>query len=654
MAQYHLQADSATSQRRRRRKEYIYTEAEAHSAGNTICGTFLLSFVAILLTGVLSLAFAPQADIDFAGMNSNVTCLRVSRHADYAVVHMDVGSPMQRIKLLLDMETVVEPGGNALTIVSSRLHKSLSMACKDLNPPERYSQLCHDVALVAPNGSGSHQRLVHTTFVFQNDQAAYAESQPASLAGLGGTFRLTKGKTYWLTTTNLCFAPVQPTPTEHPLLLFEVDALGKMHTQQVDLNVFDPELAFDARCNEALMGVPVRMFPAEATNEASVWLTLSGTFLYEYGSDVLEKRRVVVEAGENCSSLIEELEHQRDIYHSDCGLGLGTCEVLPSLPFRRLATRRLRVDVPLDGKGTIIAEKAESLKDIKQPYPDALSSAVARLLVLLLTAAVVFVRGSQNATSSRWLLNNVIDALRCRRAYSDDITPQNSISRYDTMDVVTDALISIAAWASRLFVLIYGASSFVTDGQAVTVGYQILGLACSGLHFGLRYNQSLNKKREAPITTLGGPMSVIDVTSAVLMLFSEPPLLGSDGGRFAAIGRLLIGLLISLSVCTRICFSTAMVATMATSATNGNRKELVCHKTILSISAFLWLMQAVATSGSLALLFVNPAAIALARSQTGNTQPIKYAIYLGLVCTSLPTFTKVSLRVYQHECKQHD
>jgi hypothetical protein len=377
-------------------------------------------------------------------------------------------------------------------------------------------------------------------------------------------------------------------------------------------------------------------------------------FLYEYGSDVLEKRRRVVEAGEDCSALIEELVHQRDIYHSDCGLGLGTCEVLPSVPFRRLATRRMRIDVPLDGKGTIIAEKAESLKDIKQPYPDALSSAVARLLVLLLTAAVVFVRGSQNATSSRWLLNNVIDALRCRHAYSDDITPQNSISRYDTMDVITDALISVAAWASRLFVLIYDASSFVADGQAVAVGYQILGLVCSALHFGLRYNQSLNKKREAPITTLGGPMSVIDVTSAVLMLFSEPPLLGSDGGRFAAIGRLLIGLLISLSVCTRICFSAAMVATMAISATNGNRKELVCHKAILSISACLWLLQAVATSGSLALLFVNPAAIALARSQTGNTQPIKYAIYLGLVCTSLPTFTKVSLRVYQKECKQHD
>ena len=40
------------------------------------------------------------------------------------------------------------------------------------------------------------------------------------------------------------------------------------------------------------------------------------------------------------------------------------------------------------------------------------------------------------------------------------------------------------------------------------------------------------------------------------------------------------------------------------------------------------------------------------RSQTGDTRVVKYAILLGLICTSLPTFTKVSLRVLQHECKQ--
>ena len=639
--------------RRERRREYIYTDAEATKAAQAICGTFLVALATIAITGAVALAYAPKADVNFAGLGDEATCLRATRRADYAIVYVDVGSPMQRVKLLLDLETAVAPGGESLTIFSSRLHKSVSMACGDLTPHRMYSQLCHDLALVAPNGSESDQQLVHTTFVFQNDQAAYAESQPASLAGLDGTFRLTRGQTYWLTTTHLCFAPVQPTPTEHPLLIFDVDAQDKLRTRMIDLDVFDPELSFDDRCANTLeeADAPVRLFPVEAANEAAVWLTLSGLFLYEYGSDVLEKRRRVVEAGENCSARIEELAHQRDIYHSDCGLGLGTCEVLPSVPFRRLATRRIRIDVPLDGEGSLVAEHTVSLEGIKQSYRDALGSAVSRLLVLLLTAAVVFVRGSQNATSSRWLLTNVIDTLRCRHAYSDDITPQNSISRYDGTDVITDALISVAAWGSRLVVLIFVFDTLGADGQHVAVRFQVLGLACSFVHFLLRYCLDVNRRRDAPIMTLGGPMSVIDVTSAVLMLFSDAPLLSNDGEKFAAIGRLLIGLLISISVGTRICFSAAMVAAMAISATNGNRKDLTCHKATLTIAALLWLLQAVATSGALVLLFVNPAAVSLARSQTGSTSVIKYAIYFGLLCTSLPTFTKVSLRVFQHECK---
>ena len=637
-----------------RRREYIYTDQEVRTASRTIGLFFLLTLAVLVVTGLVSLAYAPRADVDFADLGDDATCLRVARRADYTIVYMDVGSPMQRVNLLLDLETAVAPGGESLSIFSSRLHKSVSMACSDLSPPRQYAQLCQDLALVAPNGSASDQRLVHTTFVFENDQAAYAEAQPASLAGLDGTFRLTRGQTVWLSTTHLCFAPVQPTLTDRPLLLFEVDAQDKLRTRMIDLDVFDPALSFDDRCANTLeeADAPVRLFPIEAANEARVWLTLSGTFLYEYGSDVLEKRRRVVEAGENCSALIEELAHQRDIYHSDCGLGLGTCEVLPSVPYRRFATRRIRIDVPLNGEGSLTAEHADSLKNIKQAYPDALASASARLLVLLLTAAVVFVRGSQNATSSRWLLTNVIDTLRCRHAllgrhHAAERHLAVRHGRHPHGRRHQRRGVGVAPRGARL----RGALPHRRWPGRHAGASRSWGSSCSFVHFFLRYCLDINWRRDAPITTLGGPMSVIDVTSAVLMLFSDAPLLGSDGEKFASIGRLLIGLLISLSVCTRICFSAAMVATMAVSATNGNRKDLTCHKTTLVAATALWLAQAVATSGSLALLFVNPAAVALSRSQTGSTSVIKYAIYLGLVCTSLPTFTKVSLRAYQHECK---
>ena len=342
-----------------------------------------------------------------------------------------------------------------------------------------YSQLCHDLALVAPNGSASDQRLVHTTFVFENDQAAYAESQPAALAGLDGTFRLTRGQTVWLSTTHLCFAPVRPTPTDRPLLLFEVDAQDKLRTRMIDLDVFDPELSLrrplrQQRWRRRRAGAPLP--DSRRPTRRRVWLTLSGLFLYEYGSDVLEKRRRVVEAGENCSALIEELAHQRDIYHSDCGLGLGTCEVLPSVPFRRIATRRLRIDVPLNGEGSLVAEHAASLQEHQAGLPGR-----ARVGERAPARAAAHGRGGLRARLAErhvvaLALTNVIDTLRCRARYSDDITPQNAISRYDTADVITDALISVAAWGSRLVVLIFAVDPLRRTASDVAVRFQILGL----------------------------------------------------------------------------------------------------------------------------------------------------------------------------------
>lgn len=637
-----------------RRKEYVYTTSEAAWAAWVIAYAFVVALATVVLTGVVSLSTAAQADIDYAGLGSDAVCLRAGRSADAAIVYLDVGSPLQRLKLLLDLGTAtdVHGGNESLSIFSTRMHKSMSMACHGLDPPREFAQLCHDLVLVAPNGSTSEQVLVHSTFVYQNDRAAYAQSDPAALAGLDGTFRLTWGKTYWLTNTHLCFAPKQPLPAD-ALALDVLVHEGEMVTTQRDLLVHDEDLAFDARCTDTLRDARVWLFPTEAVNEASAWLSLSGRFLYEYGSTILDKRRAVVEAGENCSAELVELAHQRDIYHTDCGgLALGRCRARASIPYRRLSDRRMRLDLDVNGTGTLISEPARSLRNLKQSYSAALASAIARLLVLILTAAVVFVRGSQNATSSRWLLLNTIDTLLCRNAHSDDITPQNTVSSHDQVDKIIDALISVAAWMARLVVLVVLAPSLVDDGQRTVVAFQTLGTACSFLQFGLRSGLVVRKGRVAPVTTLGGPMSVLDVTSAVLMLFSDAPLLGANGGNFSTIGRLLIGLLISLAVCTRICFSAAMVATMATSATNGNRRDLKCHKLTLWIATATWLLQGVATAGTLALLFVNPAAVALGRSQTGDTSVIKYAMFLGLLCTSLPTFTKVSLRVLQEQCKQ--
>ena len=638
----------------RRKSEWLWGDAEKARAGAAICYAFLVALVAIVVSGFVTLASAPTADAAFGEMEG-ANCLRLARRADYTVVFVDVGSPLQRLKLLLDVGAVQSVGGEALTIFSPRMHKSDSMQCEHLDPPRSYAQACEDLVLVRLDGS-AHQSLAHTRFVFQNDQAAYADGSQAYLAGLDGVIRLLEGTTYWITATHFCFAPLAPplqsAPRNATLPMSILD--GRLMTTGGAIRDFDASLAFDARCDDELGNAPVHLFPLEATNEMAVWLGLSSTFLYEYGSDVLQKRRRVVEAGANCSRLVPELQHVRDLYDADCGMGLGVCTNEPSLPFRRFATRRLRLDVFDDGTGTLVSEHTDALSTIAslKAYTDALTSAVARLIVLLLTAAVVFIRGAQNATKPEWLLTHVIDTLYCRNKFATDATPQNVALEHDWFEVLSDALISTFAWVARVVVLYYSVDTLVADSHGAVVGFQIAGIVASGVHLALRYALHINLKREAPITKLGGPMSVIDVTSAVLLLFSNSPLLSNDEGRFDAIGRLLISVLIAIAVFTRICFSAAMVAAMTVSAQNGVRKGLRSHQACLALATLLWIAQGITSAGSLALLFVNPAATQVARSQTGPTDGIKYAIFAGLLCTALPTFTKVSLLVFVHECHE--
>jgi hypothetical protein len=72
---------------------------------------------------------------------------------------------------------------------------------------------------------------------------------------------------------------------------------------------------------------------------------------------------------------------------------------------------------------------------------------------------------------------------------------------------------------------------------------------------------------------------------------------------------------------------------------------------VLNIAVLLWMIQSMISAGNVALLFVRPAAVALVRSSPGSTEIFRYAIWIGLVAASLPTYTKVSLRALEQECE---
>ena len=659
-------------------RPWVSTASERASAARALGGTFATTVLVVALAGALALHRSPVGDVAFAGLDEriedarDVTCLRVARRADYAIVFVGLGTPIQYLRLLLRLDRVLAPDDTALAVFSERMHKSDSMHCSPFDPPRAYEARCEDVALV--HEGSALQRYTQTHFVYANDHVEYAQNDRAALLGLDGSFRVQSGKTYWLTTTHLCFAPIDDdvevgsgsgavVEDNDDVLQFVVDADGAPRAAIDDLARFAPDAPAAlasrvANCsNSSFFDAGVRLFPSDAANERVTWLSLSDTFLYQYDNPLLDRRRAVVEMGSACAEARTDVAHANDLYRLDCAIIDPTwCQDQPSLPFRRLAMMRMRFDLWRDGSGGAL-RVAESGALARAPrlsnYSEGLQRAVGRLAIMLLIAAVVFVRGSQRASSSQHMLEHALDAVHCR-----DKKPRHA-NASSFARVLTDAAITAAALLARILVYAYSVSTLFADGLGHVVALETVGFVASLVHFVLRYPPMLHweKAGEAPLTKLGGPMSICDVASAVLLSFAEPPLLSNDEGRFAAVGRLLVGLLISIEVLTRCFFAVPACAVMARTVTNDafSYKETPGYRPVLALAAVLWAIQGTVACATLSSVFVRPAAYSLSRMVEGDAvYVLPYTLLFGLLCAGLPTVTKVALRTVEHECQEGD
>ena len=666
------------------RTSWVETLEERVGASNALSWAFALSLVVICALGASTLALSPVDDVQFAGLaerlaedDHEVRCLRIARRADYVVVFVGVGSPTQHLKLLLQLDEVVMPGSDlsSAIIFSERMHKSNTMHCDPFDPPRAHEARCQDVAMIF-EGSQT-QRYVRARFTYANDYVERALDSRAALLDLDGSLRLQAGLTYWLTTTHLCYEPLQSEELssgealDEDALPFAVDAAsGKLAARATDLaNVSATRSApvvvasqTDA-CGDVDAFFPsVRLFPVDAASERITWLSLSDTFLYEYGNPVLLQRRDVVEMGKACADARADVAHVNDLYRLDCAIiQEAWCQTAPALPFRRLATYRMRINVRSDGTGGVLhAERSEALARIPflVSYGEGLWLACARLLIMLLTAAVVFVRGSQNASSSRYMLEHVLDTIRCRARYSKHPINFRWALYHEVSEIAVDAAITAVALLSRILVFASSVQTLIADQLTHVVVFESLGIAASAVHFALRYAVlKWDLAAEAPLTKLAGPMSICDVSAAVLLAFSEPPLLSSDDGRFPAVGRLLIGILIAISVVTRCLFAAPMCAVLANTVTNDRKayEDLKGYWTVLVVATALWVVQGATIVGTLCAVFVNPAAYALVRATAGTVHVVvPYCLFFGLLCAGLPTMTKVALRTVEHECTDVD
>ena len=702
---------------------WIYSTYERHKSAVATAVAFALSFFAILVTGVALLAVVPTADtnlLDLKDRLDRVQCVRVARRADYTIAFVSVGSPAQYLKLLLVIgSSVPRDSYPAMSLFTERMHKSQTMECQpfDLPIPTPYQEDCHDAAMIFDGTD--NQIHIQTRFVYSNRIVAASRSDRAELLGLDGSLTLIHGRTYWLTSTHLCWendaidlqgmpfsyhvntlwtpsptpppsppppspppdgpgappaVPARPPPS--PLAAFP----SKAHVRLADLVDFAPFAKFPAArsrgapdCDRLADDDPVvvELFPEEASEEMEHWLALTNTFLYEYGQSILERRREVVEVGPACAEARESLTRAHDIYRLDCHMHYPEiCRATPSVPFRRVSEDRIRISIDEGGSAELHVERTLALARIPHllSYSDGLLQALGRLLIMLLTAAVVFVRGNQNASSSTYMLERALNTVRCRNRNANSVKVGSEKKVYKDIDVSLehskteigiDGLITVTALGSRIAVLAANWNDFLADGVGHVNVFEVIGIAVSFFHVLLRAGAfEIDLERESPLTKLAGPMSICDVSSAVLLVFADPPLLTTHDGRFAAVGRMLIAILISISVFSRCAFAVAICALLASSAKNsstiydelGKGRFGFRYQSVLVVSSILWAAQAIACCATLCILFVQPAAYSMIRMQPGDTTPVRYCIFFGLLTAALPTVTKVALRVFESEC----
>lgn len=667
----------------------LRTDAQRTFAAVATTGTFAGVFALVALLPAIVLAAGPIADTDVMGLQAAVDsddavaraqCLRVARRSDYAIAFVGIGAPVQHLQLLLRLDEIVSSPSEALYVFSNRMLKSQTIECESASAESTLLATCRDVALVY---DGAHeQRHVQTQFTFSNAEVAESKHTRAYELRLDGELRLSLGFTYWLTTTHLCWAEHGAFPpvvgaedTVLPLArVYDPDATPThwLSAAAANVAVFEPFAntpiaeAFhdaDTGCYEN-DAEPVRIFPLAAFNEYSEWLVLGAQFSFEYSTETLADRRTVIEVGRECASLLAQnstrLARAGAIYTLDCGLQSYQypCQSQPAVPYRRLAKHKLRLDVDKDGADVQLrAEPTSLLEKLPKllPFDESLLAACGRLLVLLITAAVVFVRGTQRSTDSMWLLSSVLDRIR------NESVDASMLLEQKWLDVIFDAAVTLAALAARMVVLAYAAEHLGASGNHLVVILEFVGIVCSALHFVIRYPPILRLDLVSgapPVAKLGGPQSSVDVTAAVLLSFSEPPLLSTNEGRFAAVGRLLIALLIAVSVLPRCIFAATTCAMGASTVSNhpqyyakdGGQRG---YAGLLSLAAVLWVAQAGCSVCGLAALFVQPAGYALTRMLKGPTGVIRYALLYGVLAAGLPTITKTTLRALEHARRAH-
>lgn len=594
----------------------------ALSAGGCLCfGAGIAIFVSLLC---LAIPPVPQLAFgDSVRVESDATCFRASREDSYAVVELALGSPMHVLRLLLLFDQVAVGNQSSVRIFSSRVAESKSLKCGDSS--------CNDIALVQ---EGSDLRNRKVRLFFEYNSLLLEESSPQSHAyelGLDGDVRLTMDKTHLLLRASYC---VQARTDW--ISTYESELVGGLPTLPIsDAKKLLPDGPLSNCANE---NDRVEMLPSASVRE-HWWLALTSTRILQ--TTASQDRRKVVEAGAVCGNA--EYPESRRIFLLDCAKAQTSmfqpqrsCNGGASIPFRRVAHRILRIDTSVNNNGdTHFGYGIEDDLTLHDPDADAtheFSLSILKLVLLLLTAAVVFTRSNRETSSNALIF---MDAYFVSQG-KDPLIRSSTRLR----DVIEDGTLGGLTIVGRCVVVYWKAEGLIADGHARIVVLQSVAAAVAILHWALRYTIEFyhHKKRNA-LARLGGSTAIVDSTAAVILAFADVPLLSSSYESFGGSARLLTAMLLT-SVALQRCIFAISSCGLRMGSSKGRKRAMP------ALCILLWTVQSISIGALLVDVFAHPAGYHLGRARSGDATGFAAAAAAAVLAASGTAFTRTTLAIF--------
>lgn len=599
---------------------------------------------------ICSLAFVVSGVL--ATMSSNTmyekNCWNIERHKTHVVVHIVSATTKQRFRVLLRTDTYASPGDtNTLVLTNSKsILQPRTISCGA-------NGYCEDYFLVRMGHSNAAYRF---GFYFG---AQYLHDSISRQLGLDGELRMHSNALYFMDAYKICESSPD---TSSEWLKSGRGNWFKIVATLLDYRYVINYCDLDSEQKQKLQLSPmdgcVDCLHAEHNVTLWHWMSYVSNNVHSEVDDTVSTTRInnlklSSHSKNKCSRQTGE------IYQAAClnkqALGMGfSCTDSNYVPFQPFSDMTLQMNfvngvLYIRGQDELSLQR-HNMVGSQEGRNSAITHAGIQLGIVLVAAAVVHVRKNELSNNKDQVFIGCMQALKTNNKEKID-----NVLALEQQSI----LLSIISISIRIAVVAVDGASLFEAGLERTVVAQIVGTCFSFVHmcaiffsFACLYNNKkkqeksysekvrlLNIKRRSLV--LGGSNAMNDVTNAILIVFSRPPI-RVDVDLFHALARLLTVTLIMITSPSRCFFSGACGGFLGWST------QLVLR---IVFSVVFWIVQSVTICISVVDLVILPTANDIMRGHVAD--PTWTALFIfSLTCViSIPRLTYNAVVIYK-QCSE--